>query len=85
MILLKRFDPPRLRSCLSCSAAFICRSINRDTKSQLGEIRVTTDAPVITHNAMTVKKSVPWARFVTYTLKIANIPCLTPSIIIVLF
>jgi hypothetical protein len=45
------------------SGFFICRSINRDTKSQLGKIRLTTDALVMTYNAMTVKKLVPWARF----------------------
>ena len=70
------------------------RSIKRDTKNQLnemglggtnGEIRVITDAPVLTHNATKVTKNrARGPGFKNYVWKINNIYAPTPSIIIAL-
>lgn len=70
------------------------RSIKRDAKNQLnemglggmnGEIRVITDAPVLTHNATKViKNRSRGPGFKNYVWEIANIYAPTPSIIIAL-
>ncbi|MEK9722658.1 MAG: hypothetical protein VW405_04125 [Rhodospirillaceae bacterium] len=68
------------------------RSLNRDTKNKLneigldgtnGEIRVITDANVLTHNATKVTRNATRGPgFKAYVWKIANIYAPTPSIII---
>jgi len=70
------------------------RSLTRDAKNKLsemglggmnGEIRVITDAPVLTHNATKVTKNRSRGPgFKTYVWKIVNIYAPTPSIIIAL-
>lgn len=70
------------------------RSLGRDTKNKLneiglggtnGEIRVITDAPVLSHNASRVSRnSSRGPGFKTYIWKIANIYAPTPSITIAL-
>lgn len=75
-------------------AAVSGRSLKRDTRKKLdeiglgganGEIRVISDAPVLRHNATTVKKlRSRGAGFKMYIWKIKNIYAPTPSIIIAL-
>jgi hypothetical protein len=69
------------------------RSMKRDVRQRLndiglamrGEIRVITDAPVLRHNATTVKRNTSRGpNFKTYTWKIANIFTPTPSMSIAL-
>lgn len=69
------------------------RSMKRDVRQRLndiglamrGEIRVITDAPVLRHNATTVKRNTSRGpNFKTYTWKIPNIFMPTPSMSITL-
>jgi len=69
------------------------RSMKRDVRQRLndiglamrGEIRVITDAPVLRHNATTVKRNTSRGpNFKTYTWKVANIFAPTPSMSIAL-
>ncbi|MFQ5763497.1 MAG: hypothetical protein ACE5GT_01075 [Rhodospirillales bacterium] len=67
------------------------KSLRRDTKKQLdelglgsqGQIRIFTDAKVVSHNATSVKKNKRLGgRFMTYTWDIKNIFAPTPSLVI---
>lgn len=67
------------------------KSLKRDLKDQLremgldwsGEIRVFTDAKVVSHNATSVRKNKRLGgRFMTYTWEIKNIYAPTPSLVI---